>query len=1014
MAVARWVVALAVFTHLFVGCSFAAEAPSRQSLDNDAKVLLGRLPILFERNLGQTKAEYKYLTHEEGMGVALSRDRVSFFFPAATGEAQQFLSMEFVGRSRKSRLYPLEQRRGHINYLVGRDAARWKTQIPTFSKIRYNALYPGVDLVFYGNGRELEHDFALAPGVDPRSIVLQVDGARNLSINASGDLLAQVGKSELRVRKPVAYQVTPAGKRSVETKYSLRGSRVSFLTNSYDHRLPLIIDPAVTYSTWLAGSNRDTVAGVAVDSAGYLYVTGTTGSTDFPTKGGYVCTTCTHKGNLFITKLDPTGSTLVYSTYMGGSGGDQSYGIGIDSNGNALVGGTTGSSDFPLVNSYTTFSGFTTTYAFVLSLSADGTQLNYSSLLGQTGLFGTYPTSPMAFTVDSAGDAFLTGQTYDAAFPITPGTIGTSIVSYPFTNLFVTKLDPTGNLSYSTIIPGTLPYTNYAFDKNDFPPYAVGIDSSGAAYIGGKAGPGLPTTAGTISPAFAGDLNNPSSYVGFLLKINATASSIVFGTYIPNTDFVRTLAPHTSGTYIAGSTSSTSFAVTPGAFQTTIPPGQFCTCNAGYVADVNSAASAYTNATFLAGTPATSNFGTNIMAIAVDDSESPWVSGVTGSSDFPLKVPAMALFPEAQGGGFVTQLKADLSSLLFSTFLTGTSGIYHTYQLFLWPGANGTAFAAGSTDDADFPTTAGSFEPALPAGTSLNNTHTTVARIDTNIPAPAASYSPVLVNFGNQAFGVSSLPETVTVSDLGNANLQVGKISLAGTDFSQTNTCTAPVPPGNSCQINVVFTPSTVVQQVQQMTVATNSFGPSQVIVLQGAGNPGFALTSPGNVPPSQTVSAGQSAIYNLNLISGGYFGNVALSCSGAPQYATCTVNPSSIALANNQQAALTVSISTSQLALAAAKGNWDVLAGGFLLAVAFAPLGFRKETLQRKLRAICPVARIVPLIFLAGIAVSCGGSSGGAPGPSSHTVSTGTYTLQLAATSGGMAQNINLTLKVQ
>ena len=291
----------------------------------------------------------------------------------------------------------------------------------------------------------------------------------------------------------------------------------------------------------------------------------------------------------------------LFDIYEQVSGGDQSYGIGIDSNGNALVGGTTGSSDFPLVNSYTTFSGFTTTYAFVLSLSADGTQLNYSSLLGHNPSVGTYPTSPMAFTVDGTGDAFLTGQTYDAAFPITAGTIGSSIVSYPFTNLFVTKFNTKGILLFDHY-PRNSCLHELRLDKNDFPPYAISIDSAGGAYIGGKAGPGLPTTAGTISPAFAGDPNNPSSYLGFLLKINAAASSIVFATYVPYTDFVRTVAPHSSGTYIAGSTSSSSFPVTPGAFQTTIPPGQFCSCNAGYVADVNSAASAYTNATFLAET----------------------------------------------------------------------------------------------------------------------------------------------------------------------------------------------------------------------------------------------------------------------------------------------------------------------------------------------------------------------------------------------------------------------------
>jgi hypothetical protein len=392
--------------------------------------------------------------------------------------------------------------------------------------------------------------------------VLQLDGSRDLSVNDAGDLVVKNGSSELRFKRPVAYQPTAQGNKLIEASYRIRGSRVSFEMAAYDPRLPLVIDPVLTYSTWLAGSSADTVAGIAVDQAGNAYVAGTTNSPDFPTQGGYACNTCTHHANLFVTKLDPSGANLVYSSYIGGSGGDQAFGVGIDGSGNLLVAGLTGSPDFPLVNSYTTFSGRNVSYDFVLSVSANGSQLNYSSLLGQVMFGGSFPGPPFAFTVDALGNAYVASRTYDPAYPITPGTLGTTVAGYPYDELFVSKLGPTGSLSYSTVIPGTLSYANYTFDSNDFIPYALAVDNTGSLHIAGKAGPGLPTTSGTISPAFAGDPTNPSSYVGFLLKINPTASSVALGTYVPFADFVHVMTLHGSGIYIGGSTGSGQFPAT--------------------------------------------------------------------------------------------------------------------------------------------------------------------------------------------------------------------------------------------------------------------------------------------------------------------------------------------------------------------------------------------------------------------------------------------------------------------
>ncbi len=565
----RWLFTIALVVRIVYLCNAETRLPILTEVSQ--KPVTAHLPILFEENRGQEDYRVKYVAHEGSLRVRFAPDSVNFLVPSTR---QESLTLKFIG-VRGSQIEAVDRQDAQVNYLIGSDPKHWHTHIQTFRRLKYRDLYPGIDVVFYGNAQDLEHDFTVAPGADPRSIVLEAEGAQQLSIDPSGDLVARVGSGELHLKKPVAYQVTSTGKHFVQTRYDLNGSRISLVVNSYDHALPLVVDPVLTYSTWIAGSGTDLVKGLAVDGGGNVYVSGTTTSVDFPVQGGHACSACNHNPDVFVAKLDPTGTRLVYSTYVGGSGNDQVFGLGVDSKGNAIIGGFTGSADFPLVNSYTTYSGATTTYGFVLSLSMDGSQFNYSTLLGQVEDFSDSPTSPMALAVESSGNAYLAGQTADASFPVTSGTLGGSIQPYPWTNLFLTKLDGQGNISYSTIIPASLPYTNYAYAVNDFRPYAVAIDSSGNAYIGGNAGPGLPSTPGTISTSFTGDPSNPS-YVGFLVNVNANASAISFGTYLPYTNFVRAIALHSSGIFVAGMTDSPQFPATPGAFQPTMIQGQNC------------------------------------------------------------------------------------------------------------------------------------------------------------------------------------------------------------------------------------------------------------------------------------------------------------------------------------------------------------------------------------------------------------------------------------------------------
>jgi hypothetical protein len=827
-----------------------ARAPGNGITREKAKGIAARLPISFEPNQGQANIRYRYLAHQPALGMGFMADGVDFMVPASDSTPSQssqrgtssrknsargVLKIRFEGNNSNAVPGGEEPLAGKVNYLRGDDASRWQTNIATFGRVRYQSLYPETDLVFYGNGEEVEHDFVLNPGADPGRISLRVDGAKAIHLLPdSGDLLIDTGSAAVCFKKPVAYQSTSRGRVVVEASYLVRGSRVGFEVGNYDRSLPLVIDPVLTYSTFLAGSQQDGATGVAVDANGNVYVTGTTSSLDFPTTQSAYQSTNKGNGDIFVTKLDASGANAIFSTYIGGSGSDTSLGIGVDGNGNVILGGVTGSRDFPTLNSYATFNGFEC--AFLLSLSPAGDHLNYSSLLGQ--VFFAYPVR-FAFTVDSAGAAYLTGQTNDLQFPITANTIGSTIHSYPFDNTFITKLDSTGAIKYSTVIPGTLPYTTYTFNGNNFQPKTIAIDASGSAYIAGQAGPGLPTTGGTISPGFPGDLSNQSLYFGFVMKIDPSASTISYATYLPYTAWVSGIAlTQTGNAYAAGLVASPSFPVTPGAFQKTIPPGQFCTCGAGFVAELDSGAASYVAATFLTGTPSLSNGGTSIMSLGLDENGNPWLGGATGSADFPLKNPIVSSFPfGTQFVGFITEMKPDLSDVTFSTFISGSNGIFnHTPVLEAVPAKNGVVLGAGSTSDSDFPTTAGSFEPKLPPKTAFASSHAFVVKIDTSVASGSACFSTTSLDFGTWLVHTPSPALSITVKNCGNGDLHFQEPAITG-DFSETNTCSgAALSAGASCQISVTFTPSDGNFETQTMTVTDDGPIGTQKVSLSGKG----------------------------------------------------------------------------------------------------------------------------------------------------------------------------------
>src|ERR1017187_4186580 len=435
-------------------------------------------PLSFEPNQGQLASTVQFLSRGSGYAlfltpgkVVLNLERQPGASAGATGQTPQAASvdtlrMSLVGANPKANAVGLAPQPGVVNYFIGNDPKNWRSGIPTYGKVSYPQIYPGVDLVFYGNQRQLEYDFVVAPGADPSRIAWRIDGAR-ARVDAEGNLALSAPNGPAAFKKPVLYQLDGDKKTSVEGWFAVAGSQVRFRLGSYDHSRALIIDPVLSYASYLAGSGTDNIGrtldngpngtsqGLAVDSAGSAYVAGHTYSIDFPTKNPYEGAPPAKIPpvppgawpSAFVTKFSPDGSSLVYSTYLGGNGYDYAYAIAVDSSGNAYVAGETDSPDFPVTagayqtvcspapnntgeSSAESSCGSSDTSAFVTKLNPTGTGLVYSTFLGGYSSYA-YAT---AIAVDGAGRAYIAGDeaetcyrglpyTFQSCFPTTSGAV---------------------------------------------------------------------------------------------------------------------------------------------------------------------------------------------------------------------------------------------------------------------------------------------------------------------------------------------------------------------------------------------------------------------------------------------------------------------------------------------------------------------------------------------------------------------------------------------------------------
>jgi hypothetical protein len=800
-------------------------------------------PMVFEQNEGQVSEVYRFMARRSGMVTLYLSGGMDVFVPKSESSIGRF-QLRWDRANTEAPILGENALPGHSNYFRGSDEARWLRDIPQFGRLRYSQLYAGIDLLFYGHGGELENDFIIAPRADPSQIAFRID--RPVQLGPSGDLEVILGNSVVTLQKPISYQIAGIMRENVPIHFVLaEDGQVRFQVGDYDHDRPLVIDPVLGFSTYLAGTGTDQIGAVTTDPDGNVYVTGYTTSSDFPLQNPEqpTCGSCTDTAqdpDVYVSKLDPTGHTLLYSTYVGSPLADRAQSIAIDKAGNIIVAGVSDSNSFPHAGSINSPTCQINHFCFfVFSLKPDGSAFNYSGLVG--GEEGTFTNGKDGLVaVDPSGNAYLTGQTYDQHFQLTSGTLGPTFSGFPLEATFVLKLGPTGTLLYSTVIPGNATQTpgGNVF-TNNFPAGGILVDAGGQVTLAGLAGPGLLTTPGVFQPSFPNDGTDINAQAGYLLQLNVQASALNFATYLKGTDSATGLAVDASGNfYVTGTTSELNLPVSANAYQKTIVPGGSCTCDSGYITKLDSQGKSLLAATYLSGTPLPGNEGTSLLGIVLDSKSNVFLGGTTASADFPLKNPLVSTLQTTTtvGGLVLAELNPDLSALLFGSFL-GSQAIFggSTFTgLTMDPHDN--AIVVGETLAIDFPTTPNGFQPVLPPAKSPFTTppHGFISKLDLATPAPSVCLSNVGVDFGTVLVNSPST-QTLQITNCGNAPLQVSSAISSLSVFSISESCGA-VAPGASCGVQIRFTPVDTSVSLATLKLTDNAAVPSQAVTLSGTG----------------------------------------------------------------------------------------------------------------------------------------------------------------------------------
>jgi hypothetical protein len=911
----------------------AAATPLSSAQKKDWPHGYGKLPLAFEVNQGQTAPDVRFLAHGEGYQLFLtSQEAVLTLRHPLTGSAKaakgaplfaarrkptgaqstSVLRMHFDGANPEPAIAGTKLLPGKVNYFIGNDPQKWHTDIASYEAVRYQSIYPGVDALFYGRDQRLEYDFIIAPGADPKAIALSIAGARNLGVNSRGDVVLSVGGGKVALRKPYMYQEVRGERRQIAGNYVVANDRqIRFSVGEYDHAQPLTIDPVLNYSTYIGGEVFDQSLGIALDTAGDAYIAGFTTSTHFPTMNPISATAPADVslGTAFVSELNPTGTALIYSTYLGGSGntffGDGANAIAVDtaSPPNIYVTGFTGSPDFPVSTVLLPFQGqpgpASTAMqfggsAFITKLapSASGSaQLAYSSYLG-----GNTFDEGFGIAVDRSGNAYIAGATASSNFPqqgtqITPGL--TSIN----TNAFLTKINTTASgtasLVYSTYLGGSGAGGFINFGDVAF---AVTVDSSSNAYlVGGTTSTDFPKAGTAIAGSLACGANNGAStgFSAFISVINTTAQTLTYSHCLTGSNYDLALgvnlgtgvpAVATGIVYISGTTGSSNFPVTANS----IPAPSTVANGVAFVSLLNTATGTLQYSTFLGGTNSDTGY-----SISSDSSGNAYVTGQTSSNDFPITQGALIeTRANPMGAGFVSKISPNgngLADLVYSSYFGGqTANSAAQQDSGRGIAVSGTnAYITGQMTSPDMPVSSGAFQ------TSLGATGVTNAYVADLPLIPAISVSPTSFNFGTQLVGAPTAAQDFTLTNNTSSSISLTlpatTTGMNAADFAVsggTTPCTASLASGSTCTVAVTFTPSvaaaesailniayifnTVTQNIKvpltgtgSNTIAAISFSPTSLTF------PGQLLTTTSSAMPVGVKNTGTSPLIISKVATG-------------------------------------------------------------------------------------------------------------------------------------------------